>query len=175
MPGQEIDLDPISHITADAIGKKGERVFYIQGTDEDKVVTLIIEKIQLQSLAMAVDKFLEEVNEAYPDLPPSSSEYDEEKMHITPPVDPLFRIGEITLAYDAERDRICLIAREILTGDMTSDDASVVRFWGTRSQMHAMLNWGLEVAAHGRPICPQCGQPMEPDGHFCIKKNGHKH
>jgi hypothetical protein len=25
------------------------------------------------------------------------------------------------------------------------------------------------------PMCPQCGQPMEPEGHFCAKKNGHLH
>jgi hypothetical protein len=30
MPRFEIDVDPCDHITADAIGKPGQRVFYIQ-------------------------------------------------------------------------------------------------------------------------------------------------
>jgi predicted amidophosphoribosyltransferase len=31
------------------------------------------------------------------------------------------------------------------------------------------------VVNRGRPICPQCGEPMDPAGHFCPKKNGNKH
>jgi hypothetical protein len=38
-----------------------------------------------------------------------------------------------------------------------------------------LCRWGMNVAAHGRPTCPQCGEPMDPEGHFCPKKNGHKH
>ena len=30
MPSTEIDVDPCDHITSDAIGKPGQRVFYIQ-------------------------------------------------------------------------------------------------------------------------------------------------
>ncbi|MGH8245184.1 MAG: DUF3090 family protein, partial [Gammaproteobacteria bacterium] len=55
------------------------------------------------------------------------------------------------------------------------ETAAVVRFWATRSQARAMARWGVEIVSRGRPICPQCGQPMEPEGHFCPKKNGHKH
>jgi predicted nucleic acid-binding Zn ribbon protein len=24
-------------------------------------------------------------------------------------------------------------------------------------------------------LCPQCSQPMDPEGHFCSRKNGHRH
>lgn len=171
----EIDLDPVTHLTTDAIGQPGQRVFYLQGTQDERVITLLIEKIQIQSLAMGLDDFLKEVNERYPGLSADSDDFDESKMHILPPVDPVFRVGEVGLGYDADRDLVCLIAREILSGEMQPDDASVVRFWATRSQMRAMTRWGLDVASHGRPICPQCGEPMDPAGHFCPKKNGHKH
>jgi uncharacterized repeat protein (TIGR03847 family) len=171
----EIDLDPVTHLTTDAIGQPGQRVFYIQGWQEDRVVTLLVEKVQIQSLAMGLNDFLKEVNTRFPDLPEASDDFDEGKMHIQPPVDPVFRVGEIGLGYDADRDLICLIAREILNADMQPDDASVARFWATRSQMLALTRWGLDVASHGRPICPQCGEPMDPAGHFCPKKNGHKH
>lgn len=171
----EIDLDPVTHLTTDAIGQPGQRVFYLQAWQEERVVTLLIEKIQIQSLAMGLDDFLREVNGRYPDLPDASDTYDESRMRIQPPVDPIFRVGEIGLGYDAERDLICLIAREILSGDVQPDDVSVARFWATRSQMRAMTHWGLDVVSHGRPLCPQCGEPMDPAGHFCPKKNGHKH
>jgi hypothetical protein len=53
MPKTEIDVDPCDHITSDAIGQPGQRVFYIQALQADKTYTVIIEKTQLQSLAWA--------------------------------------------------------------------------------------------------------------------------
>ena len=175
MPPTEIDLRPVTHITTDAIGQPGKRVFYIQGWQGTRTVTLIVEKIQLQSLAIGLEQFLAEIHQKFPNLPESSNQYDEEKMHIRPPVDPLFRVGELGLGYDAEKDLIVLVARELLGEDQNAEDAQVVRFWCTRTQIRAMCHWGMEIAARGRPICPQCGEPMDPEGHFCPKKNGHKH
>lgn len=175
MPRIELDLNPVTSITTDAIGQPGERVFYLQGRRDDEVVTLIVEKVQIQTLAVGLDQFLDEINSKYPQLPPAASDFIEETMRIEPPVDPLFRVGELGLGYDADNDLLVLVAREILTEGQEVDDVSVVRFWCTRSQVRAMAIWGVEVANRGRPICPQCGEPMDPEGHFCPKRNGHKH
>ncbi len=175
MPQNEIDIHPVTHITTDAIGQPGKRIFYIQGWQNERTITLIIEKIQIQSLAIGFEQFLTEIQEKFPTLPEASGDYVEDKMHIHPPVDPLFRVGEVGLGYDAENDLVVLVARELLPEEQNQEEASVVRFWCTRSQLRALCRWGMEVAAHGRPLCPQCGQPMDPEGHFCPKKNGHKH
>ncbi|MCI0519870.1 MAG: DUF3090 domain-containing protein [Chloroflexi bacterium] len=175
MPPEEIDLRPVTHITTDAIGSPGKRVFYLQGRQDERAVTLIVEKIQIQSLAVGLEQFLAEIQERYPNLPDSSADFVEERMHIRPPVDPLFRVGDLGLGYDNESDLIVLIAREQLAEDQDPKEASTVRYWCTRSQLRAMCHWGMEIAARGRPNCPQCGQPMDPEGHFCPKKNGHKH
>ena len=175
MPAAEIDLHPVTHITADAIGQPGKRIFYIQGWQGKRTATLIVEKIQLQSLAIGLEQFLAEIQAKHPDLPEASAEFEEDKMHIHPPVDPLFRVGELGLGYEAENDMVVLLAREQLAEGQDPADASVVRFWCTRSQLRAMAHWGAEVAARGRPLCPQCAEPMDPEGHFCPKKNGHKH
>ena len=175
MPRTDIDLHPVSHITADAIGQPGKRVFYLQGWQGERTVTLIIEKLQIQSLAIGLEQFLAEIHEKFPDLPEAVSEYQEEQMHIHPPVDPLFRVGEIGLGYDAENDLLVLVAREIVAEGADPEESGVVRFWCTRSQLRAMAHWGMEVASRGRPLCPQCGEPVDPEGHFCPKKNGHKH
>ena len=175
MPETEIDLRPVNHITTDAIGQPGKRVFYIQGWQEERTVTLIVEKLQIQSLAVGVEQFLAEVASRFPDLPDASADYAEEKMHIHTPVDPLFRTGELGLGYDSEEDLVVLIARELVAEEQDQEEANVVRFWCTREQLRAMCHWGVEVASRGRPICPQCGQPEEPEGHFCPKKNGHEH
>ena len=175
MSPTEIDLRPVTHITTDAIGQPGKRVFYLQGWQGERTVTLIIEKIQIQSLAIGLEQFLAEVSSRFPDLAEASADYEEEKMHISPPVDPLFRVGELGLGYDNENDYIVLIAKEIVPEGGNPDDTNVVRFWCTRSQIRAMCRWGMEIAGRGRPVCPQCGQPMDPEGYFCPKKNGHKH
>ncbi len=175
MPRFEIDLDPIDHITTDALGQPGQRIFYLQGWQTEQTVTLILEKFQLQSLSIGIEQFLAELSHQNPDLPEASGDYVEEKMHLHPPLEPLFRVGEIGLGYDQGGDRIVLIVREILAEGEDPESAAVVRFWGTRAQFRALGRWGVEVANRGRPICTQCGQPMEPEGHFCPKKNGHKH
>lgn len=190
MPRIEIDLNPVTHLTTDAIGQPGKRVFYIQGSKGDQVVTLIVEKVQIQTLALGVDEFLSEISKRFPDAPEALGEYDESVMRIFPPVDPLFRVGELALAYDSDADLAILIAREVINNasesSLESDESAeelpeeeeennVVRFWCSRSQLLAMCRWGLEVSGRGRPVCPYCGQPMDPGGHFCPKRNGHKH
>jgi uncharacterized repeat protein (TIGR03847 family) len=175
MADNEIDIHPVTHITTDAIGPPGKRVFYLQGWQNERTITLIVEKIQVQSLAVGVEQFLAEITEKFPELPEASDEFSEENMHIHPPVDPLFRVGEVGLGYDADNDLVVLVARELLPENNDPEEANVVRFWCTRSQILAMCKWGLQVASQGRPLCPQCGQPIELEGHFCPKRNGHKH
>ena len=177
MPRFEIDLDPLQHVTTDAIGQPGARVFYIQGwrKTDPQPVTIIIEKLQLQSLVLGVDQMLAELAKQKPELAVPAAEYDPDKMRITPPVDPLFRAGEMGLGYDADRDMIVIMVREVVMEGADPEEPSEVRFWCTRLQTRRLADWSREVIDRGRPICPQCGQPMEPEGHFCPKKNGHKH
>lgn len=182
MSQKEINLRPVTHITADAIGPPGKRVFYIQGYKGQRTATLIVEKFQLQTLAIGLEQFLAEIHQKFPELPDASGDYIESNMRINPPVDPLFRVGELALGYDRETDLIVLVAQENLIEEMEEDEheendpdiGMVVRYWCTRSQMRAMAHWGIEIASRGRQICPQCGEPMDPEGHFCPKKNGHK-
>ena len=37
----------------------------------------------------------------------------------------------------------------------------------------AFVNRALEVVAAGRLPCPLCGQPLDPQGHICPRRNGH--
>ena len=174
---KEIELKPVSHITADAIGPPGKRVFYLQGTKGNQVVTLIIEKFQLQTLTIGIDQFLAEILQRLPLKPEMSKGYQEERMRIMPPVEPMFRVAEFGLSFDGENDLVGVIAREVPSppeGESEVEQGRVVKFWCTRVQVRALVDWGMEVASRGRPLCQQCGEPMDPEGHFCARKNGHK-
>jgi uncharacterized repeat protein (TIGR03847 family) len=170
---KEIDLKPVNFLTTDAIGPPGQRVFYIQGTKEEETISLIIEKFQLQTLTIGVEQFLAEIQQRYPLLQEANASYVEDNMHIAPPVEPLFRVSELGLSYDVENDLVGLIAREVPSTD-EEEKGTIVRYWCTRSQIRSLAHWGIELVNRGRPLCEQCGQPMDPEGHFCSRKNGHK-
>jgi len=177
MPRFELDVIPLRHITADGIGPPGRRVFYLQGwrEGETKPISILIEKIQLQSLAIGIEQMLAEVARQFPHLPEAQADFNEQEMHIQPPVDTLFRAGALGLGYEPQHDLVVILAREITAEGEGPDQAAAVRFWCTRTQARRLARWGLEVVQRGRQICPQCGEAMEPEGHFCPKKNGHKH
>lgn len=170
----EITLDPVDRITVDAIGKPGQRVFYIRGSKGPKTISLIIEKLQLQSLIASGENFLDEVYSRYNQLEKVAADYIENDMKISPPVDPEFRVGYLGLAYDQSRDRICIIASELALETEENANLQTVRYWCSRQQFVNLSHWGTIVVERGREICPQCLQPMDPKGHFCPKKNGHK-
>ena len=172
MPNNEIVLNPVDHITVDALGKPGQRTFYIQAVKGSQKITLLIEKIQLHSLLEGIKEFLDEIQERFPDIIKPEVSFRENDMQIQPPIDPLFRAGDMGLAYDEIHDLACVFARE---AQLSNEEGRVVRFWCSRAQLIAAARWGAIVIQRGRPICPQCGQPIELEGHFCPKKNGHKH
>jgi uncharacterized repeat protein (TIGR03847 family) len=174
MPIEPIELDPVSKLTVDAIGKPGARVFYLQGCQPDQEVTLLIEKPQVIALAEGIQRLMEEIAVEYPQRKVLTGSFEEVAMRIHPPVDPIFRVGDIGLGYDGARDLLCVVAREILLEEAEEGSGQEARFWCTRPQAAALQLWCLELTRRGRPICPQCSQPMEPEGHFCPKKNGHK-
>ena len=173
-----IDLNPITHITVDAIGQPGERVFYLQGRSPNQVITLLVEKFQIQTLALAIENLMSELREKSPDLPEASPDYKEAEMTLEPPLDPLFRVGELSLGYDPAQDLLILIAKEVPIDfsdeEEEEDNLSEVRFWCTRSQLWAMSRWGIELSSRGRPVWPSTGEPILPPGEFSPKNNGHK-
>lgn len=167
----ELDLNPVSRITTGAIGPPGRRVFYLQARKDDQLVTLIVEKQQIQTLAIGLERFLGDLAQRNPALPEPSGDYKQEQMGLEEPIEPKFRVGQLGLGYDESSDRVVLVARELQD---ETQESEVIRFWCSRSQLRAMVQWGLEVADQGRPICGNCGEPKDPEGHFCPKSNGHK-
>ena len=175
MAATQIEVNPVKFITTGFIGQPGKRVFYIQARGNRDIVTLIVEKQQVEALANGIEQFLEELREKFPDLSTASADFNPSDMTLTLPLDPAFRVGQIGLGYDQDRDLLVLVAQEIAVEGREADDAGTARFFASRTQMRALGAYGLELVKQGRPICGNCGQPIDPEGHFCPRRNGHKH
>jgi uncharacterized repeat protein (TIGR03847 family) len=174
MPQIELEMHPVDDIITNATGRPGERTFYLQAVRGDQLITLIVEKIQLQSLAVAVEQFLTDLRQQDPSIADASSHYKEEDMLLKAPLDPLFHVGTFGLGYDPSEDLIILVLREANMDNESSEDSNVVKLWCGRSQILQLAHWAIELSNRGRPICPLCGEVINPDGHLCPKKNGHK-
>ena len=55
------------------------------------------------------------------------------------------------------------------------EDADLVRVHLEPRKALAFAARALEVVAAGRPPCPFCGQPLNPEGHICARRNGYMH
>ncbi len=163
------DLNPVTHITVGAIGKPGKRTFYLQGRQGVQIITLLTEKEQVSALSQGIDQLLERLGAANQG---ASVQVTETEMELSEPIEPVFRIGQLGLGYDAEKGLLVLVAYE-LPEEENPSTINVVRFWATPEQMRALARHAAGVVAGGRPICVLCGRPIDPEGHFCPKRNGH--
>jgi uncharacterized repeat protein (TIGR03847 family) len=174
MPGQQFELNPVSRITINAVGQPGQRTFYIQGRRGSQMITLICEKETARALADALQTFLEELKERYP----AGAKYARSimNMDLEEPITPEFRVGHMRIGHDESRDLIVIVCHELLAQDVDESEASVVRFFCTRTQIDALAQHTQEVVSRGRPVCQLCGKPMDADGNvdgFCPRRNGH--
>ncbi len=143
------EFDPVTHITADALGRPGHRSFYIQAARGIDRITLLCEKEQIQALAEAIDEMLENLEKQFNLAREEGLEFEEATMLIQEPVEPLFRVGSMGLGYDENRDRILLVAQELLAEDENRDPLEV-RLFATRSQMQTLGAHAKEIVQRGR-------------------------
>jgi uncharacterized repeat protein (TIGR03847 family) len=173
-----VDLGPVDRITADAVGEPGARVFYIQARAGRELVTLIVEKQQVQLLAASVLELLDDTAaaEAPADVGP--------EMGLEEPLDPRWRAGRLSLGFDEDRDLFLLEVEEFRpeAEEMEPEDPrtllaegepETIRLLASSEQMLALSRHGAAVVARGRPTCQFCGNPMDPEGHVCPAMNGH--
>ena len=69
-----------------------------------------------------------------------------------------------------------VVATELQAGeeeDPVELDPLEVRLFVTRPS-RVLARHGSQVVARGRPLCPLCGNPLDPTGHICPAMNGHR-
>ena len=171
------DLDAPDHFTAGAIGPPGQRVFYLQSREGGRVITLKVEKEHVRALAEYLGGLLARVKGASTQVQGGAE--------LLEPVQPVWDVGSIAVGYDEPRDRVVVEASELLeeaeeeeakgeeAGEESGPQPAMARFRITRAQAAAFVDRANELMKGGRPSCPICSRPMDPEGHVCPRSNGH--
>ena len=157
------DLGDVDRITVGTVGEPGRRVFYLQAVAGSQVVSLKLEKQQVAALVTYLATLLSDL----PGPGPLPTDID-----LVEPVLPEWTVGALGVSYDEATDRILVQAEELMEEE--TDEGATARFLATREQVAALAARGAEAVTSGRPPCPLCGQPLDPEGHVCVRLNGHR-
>ncbi|UMG92494.1 DUF3090 domain-containing protein [Nocardioides sp. TF02-7] len=184
-------FDPPERFVAGTVGEPGARTFFLQAREGTRVVTVALEKQQVAALAERIDELLDEVmNEArtstvIPAVAPLGLT-DEDPLDL--PIQEEFRAGTMTLSWDPAGERVVIevfpVGEELVglsegdPEDLAPDqedeeeptEVLVVRIDAAHAR--AFVQRAAKVVGAGRPDCPFCGQPIDPDGHLCVRANG---
>jgi uncharacterized repeat protein (TIGR03847 family) len=183
--------DAPDRFVAGTVGQPGERTFFLQAREGNRITSVACEKQQVSVLAEHLDRVLDEVlrrSAGVVDVPPASSQ----ARDIDPldaPINEEFRVGTMTIAWDPSIDRIVIELFSNVDEDDSADEATsaaaasepdeidadevfVVKI--TASYARDFVARAQALVAAGRPSCPFCLQPLDPHGHICPRANGYR-
>jgi uncharacterized repeat protein (TIGR03847 family) len=187
MPRQVYEYDPPERFVAGTTGQPGGRTFFLQARAGARVTTVQLEKQQVSVLAERVDELLDEVLRrtagavAVPALTPVDAE---DTSPLDTPIEEEFRVGTMSLAWDSDLERVVIecfeagepgVEGEEDLPDADDDaDGAVLRVSLGGAAARAFAKRALAVVSAGRPPCPFCTNPLDPEGHICPRANGHR-
>lgn len=163
------------------VGSPGARTFYLQARTGARSTSVALEKEQSALLAEAVDELLDKLAADQGNSVSVPTETAAELVDTDPldqPVEEQFRATALRLGWDPRTAQVIIEAfPDGLPRDDDADDADPDADDGGPSEMlvvrvpvgtaRAFAHRTRQVVLAGRPICPLCGQPIDPDGHVC--------
>ncbi|MEV0849075.1 DUF3090 domain-containing protein [Streptomyces sp. NPDC049954] len=193
MSRQVFLYDPPERFVAGTVGLPGRRTFFLQASAGGRVTSVALEKTQVAALAERMDELLDEVvrrsggNAAVPAVAPSEIA---DSAPLDNPVEEEFRVGTMALAWDGDEQRMIIEAQALVELDAESEDdlaaaeeqllqddengPPMLRVRLSGAQARAFAKRALDVVNAGRPPCPLCSLPLDPEGHVCPRQNGYR-
>ena len=179
--------DDPERFVAGTVGEPGARTFFLQARAGHRLTSVACEKEQVMALAERLDVMLDEVARRF-DRDPAPQASSEDTAPLEQPIEEEFRAGTMTLAWEADAERVVIEVFAVVTGEqaeleeeedpvtavMESDDAEVFVVRITELQARAFARRAVALVASGRPSCPFCGRPIDADGHICPRANGYR-
>ena len=166
---ESFDFEKPDFFTAGAVGRPGERVFYLQTREKGQLITLKCEKEQVRALGEYLTGLLTKLG-ASKGKPPVDTD-------LLPFAEPAWIVATLGVGYDEEQERIVVDAHELFEeeeeGQRAGEEPASARVRITREQAQSFAARAKELMKGSRPSCPVCSGPMDPDGHVCPRSNGH--
>jgi uncharacterized repeat protein (TIGR03847 family) len=179
-------FDPPERFVVGTVGEPGQRTFFLQARAGTRLTSVALEKEQVVALAERVDEMLDEiVRTSAGDSPvPAVSPVEmDDSEPLEQPIEEEFRVGTMTLAWDNSAEQVVLeifstesSVEEDEQGESEDDPedeaAEVLEVHLSAASARAFAKRAGSVVAAGRPSCPFCGNPLDPQGHICPRANG---
>lgn len=180
------ELGLVEVLGAEAVGQPGQRRFRLFARSHASSAVMWVEKEQLQSLSLTLDKMLTQISEGqilrvearaggiqstFSDMPadfPSPPTFE-------------FRVGSLRLGYDQRRNLLLFVAVPMEIEVDSEEEAhlflreeNAVSLFLTLEQAQELTNRVTVLMGSGRPVCPLCNAPLDGGPHACIQQNGHR-
>jgi uncharacterized repeat protein (TIGR03847 family) len=179
--------DPPERFVAGTVGPPGQRTFFLQARAGNRVTSVALEKEQVAVLAERIGDLLDQIAEQTDLDTSATSDPPVDAEPLEQPIVEEFRAGTMTLAWDGDDE---VVAIEVFPVEETPDEPSagaedppeelevapeveellLVRVPAATAR--GFVGRALAVVSAGRPACPFCGGPIDPDGHLCPRANG---
>ena len=181
MPRRRFLFDAPDRFLAGTVGEAGNRTFFLQARDGSRIVSVALEKVQVAALAQRLTELLDELERRGSEGADADQPLDAVPPSLDEPINEAFRVGTLSMGWDTEDELVLVEAREILDeeddpegfDDDDDEGPDFVRVRLTALAARTFVAQALRLIAAGRPPCPMCGQPLDPQGHLCPRRNGH--
>lgn len=144
MTGESFDLLEVRSFTAGTVGPAGERVFYLQALTDVETVSVRLEKGQVQALATAIDQLLDDVGADTESTRPAD---------LVEPVTELWTVAALGVGWDAEDERLVVVAQELVEDDEPAEGRIHLR----ADQARGFVDHAVFLVEYGRDFGRQNG------------------
>ena len=186
MPPLIHGYDPPERFVTGTVGPPGQRTFFLQARVGNRLTSVSLEKQQVAVLAERIDQLLDEVmastttESVVPAVAPLGLD---DSDPLEQPIEEEFRAGTMTLSWDPDDERVVIevfpfneaavVSPDQLEEDLQEpepEEVFLVRI--DAGSARAFVKRAEQVLEAGRPTCPFCGNPIDPEGHLCVRANG---
>jgi uncharacterized repeat protein (TIGR03847 family) len=164
------------------VGEPGQRTFFLQAHDAGATTSVSLEKAQVAILAERLDQMLDTLLRQsggalpIPAVAPSGAVDDQP---LETPIEDEFRVVALSLMWDDDASRVVIEAHSVDPDEVEDNDTQPAGFDTLRVTMtagpaRAFVARAESILAAGRPPCPFCALPLDPEGHICPRQNGYR-
>ncbi|HVB71379.1 MAG TPA: DUF3090 family protein [Acidimicrobiales bacterium] len=151
-------FDAPDRVMVGTLGEVGQRLFLLQARQGRRLVIVKCEKLQLVALVEWLARVLDDLGRPghLPDDLALEPEYEVDLV-----------AGDITVLLN-EANRSVSVSIASVEEDDTLELTLSAEWAG------ALAIAITRLVEAGRPLCPLCGGPLDPQGHDCPRTNGHR-